>query len=133
VDQISPFAAIAESPPLSSFDPSIFHTLEARIQGTQLQAWLDGQLVTFTLTSGGTATTVPVSTAANAGTVGIIFGSEENRGNAGGQSVKNLIISSVTSTAPAIGVSCTGDPQCSLGASGSSLAFGTWPWGSCRR
>jgi uncharacterized protein (TIGR03437 family) len=109
VDQLNPYATIAQSAPLSYFDPSIVHTLEARIQGTSLQVWLDGQPVTFTLTSGGTGTTVPVSTAANAGTAGIIFTSEQNAGKAGGQSAKNLIISSLTATAtaPQISVSPT--------------------------
>jgi uncharacterized protein (TIGR03437 family) len=106
VDQLNPFATIAQSPTPSSFDPSIVHTLEARIQGTSLQAWLDGQPVTFTLTSGGAGTTVPVSTAANAGTVGINFGSELNPQKAGGQSVRNLIISSLpAASAPQISVS----------------------------
>jgi hypothetical protein len=92
VIQLNPFQTIAQTAIPASFDSTIFHTLEARVQGAALQVTLDGTLQTFN-----GSTTVTVSTASNAGTVGISFGAEMNPQAAGGQEAANLVISSVGS------------------------------------
>jgi hypothetical protein len=92
VDQMNPFEPIAKSPVLLSFDATLVHTLEAQVEGPVLQVTLDGKPVTFTQ-NGASVTTVAVSSAPADGAVGISFGSEDNRGLAGGQSASNLVIS----------------------------------------
>jgi uncharacterized protein (TIGR03437 family) len=95
VTQLNPDQAIAQTAIPAAFDSTIVHTLEAHVQGTALQVTLDGSLLSFN-----GSTTVTVSTASNSGTAGISFGSERNPSMAGGQTAANLVISSVTSTAP---------------------------------
>jgi hypothetical protein len=114
VNQLNPFQTIAQTAIPASFDSTIFHILEARVQGGALQVTLDGALQTFN-----GSTTVTVSTASNNGSVGISFGSEMNPGLAGGQAASNLVISSLgtSSGPPVIGVSMT------------SLGFGSVPVG----
>jgi len=55
--------------------------------------YVDGNRLTFTQ-DGASVTTValPTSSGSNDGTVGIAFGSEANRGKAGGQRAQNLIV-----------------------------------------
>ena len=114
VNQLNPFQTIAQTAIPASFDATIFHTLEARVQGAALQVTLDGTLQTFN-----GSTTVTVSTASNNGTVGISFGSEMNPGLAGGQAAGNLVISSAGSG----GTGSGGTPA--IGTSTTSLGFGS--------
>ncbi len=106
VDQLNPFEPIAKTAVPASFNPNVVHTLETLVQGTSLQVTLDGNPQTFTQ-NGAAVTTVAVPTASNNGAVGISFGSERNRGKAGGQTASNLVISSAgsgSSPAPQISV-----------------------------
>jgi hypothetical protein len=66
--------------------------LEAQVESPVLQVTLDGKPLAFTQ-NGASVTTVAVSSAPADGTVGISFGSEDNRGLSGGQSASNLVIS----------------------------------------
>jgi uncharacterized protein (TIGR03437 family) len=78
----------------ASFNPAVIHTLQMAAQGSNLQVSLDGQLLTF-IQNGGFSTTVilPASGGTNNGAVGVAFGSEPNRGMAGGQRAANLVVS----------------------------------------
>jgi hypothetical protein len=118
VQQMNPIVDIAATAVPASFNAGVFHTLEAIVQGGSLQVKLDGSPLTFTQNGAQTAT-VSVSTAGNDGAAGISFGAELNRGQAGGQSARNLIIASPTGTAPA--------PV--IAAAPASLSFGNVPVG----
>jgi hypothetical protein len=63
-------------------------------QGARLQVSLDGQLLSFN--QGGSSVTVvalPATSGSNDGTAGIAFSTEDNRGAAGGQRARNLVVS----------------------------------------
>src|SRR2546427_8337216 len=62
---------IATTPPLTGFDATVFHTLQATAQGTTLAVTLDGQTLTFT--QGGSLATVaiPATRGSNDGTAGV--------------------------------------------------------------
>jgi hypothetical protein len=76
------------------FDASVFHTLQATVQGTALVVTLDGQTVTFTQGSSlVTTVAIPATRGSNDGTAGVAFGAENNRGAIGGQQARNLEIS----------------------------------------
>jgi len=87
---LNPFATVATSGPVASFDSTVKHTLQIAVQGSTFQASLDGQLLTF---SGSTSVILPASGGSNDGAVGIAFGSPDNRGQAGGQLANNLVVS----------------------------------------
>ena len=90
---LNPNAVIASTGVPSSFNATVFHTLEAVAQGSALQVWLDGALLTFTQNGVGvTRITLPATTGSNDGAAGIAFADEDNRGKAGGQRAKNLVI-----------------------------------------
>lgn len=79
------------------FDPAAAHQLEIAVQETSLQVALDGRHLWFTQTFGQSTQQVPVITAdatggADNGTVGLVFGSEPNRGQIGGQTADNLVV-----------------------------------------
>lgn len=90
---LNPNAVIATSVRPAAFDSTVFHTLVAVVRGSQLQVWLDGSAVAFSQ-SGGTVTavTLPATGGSNDGTVGLAFADEDNRGKAGGQRARNLVI-----------------------------------------
>lgn len=95
--RLHPMATIAFSEPVNSFDAATFHRLEARLRGGSLQVTVDGRVVAFDC-SGAKRTDVPLDSAweqaspqgHNDGTVGIGFGSSQNRGSAGGQVARNI-------------------------------------------
>jgi len=93
---LNPNAVIASTGVPASFNATVFHTLEVVAQGSSLQVWLDSVLLTFTQ-NGASVTTVslPATSGSNSGTAGIAFADEDNRGRAGGQQAKNLVIAQV--------------------------------------
>ena len=91
----------------ASFDATVYHTLEMVAKGSTLLVSLDGKGLSFLpncldnsghspnfVCSGPSVTTVSIPTLLgnNAGTVGIAFGDEDNRGKLAGQRVKNLVV-----------------------------------------
>jgi sugar lactone lactonase YvrE len=98
---------VASTSTPASFRTTIFHNLEIAAQGTNLQVALDGTLQTFDV-NGSSTTTVPIpptelpgdAGTGNAGTAGISFGAEGNRGLIGGQEAKNLILSTFSPLTP---------------------------------
>lgn len=91
----------------ASFDATVYHTLEMVARGLTLQVYLDGKGLSFLpncLNNPGhspnfvctgpsvTAVSLPPQEGSNAGTVGIVFGDEDNRGMLAGQRAKNLVI-----------------------------------------
>jgi hypothetical protein len=90
VKRLSPQAFVATSDPPAGFDPNAAHTLQVAFQGSSLQVALDGKLLRFE--GGATTVSIPATAGINAGTAGIMFGAEENRGLAGGQKARNLIV-----------------------------------------
>jgi uncharacterized protein (TIGR03437 family) len=75
----------------ASFDRTVFHTLEAAVTATTVQATLDGSLLSFTLSDSTTAQTVtiPATAGSNNGTAGIGF---QRVGPVGGQRAQNLVV-----------------------------------------
>ena len=84
-------AAFAWTSQPASFDRTVFHTLEAVVTGTTVQATLDGSLLSFILSDGTTAQTVtiPATAGSNNGTAGIGF---QRVGPIGGQRASNLVV-----------------------------------------
>ena len=91
----------------SSFDATVFHTLETVVRSLTLQVYLDGNGLSFLpncLNNPGhspdfvcsgpavTAVSLPAQEGQNGGTAGIVFGDEDNRGKLAGQRAKNLAI-----------------------------------------
>src|SRR5271157_35052 len=91
----------------ASFDATVYHTLQMVAKGSTLQVYLDGKGLSFLpncLNNPGhspdfvcsgpsvTAVSLPPQEGSNAGTVGIVFGDEDNRGKLAGQRAKNLVI-----------------------------------------
>ena len=91
----------------ASFDATVYHTLEMVARSLTLQVYLDGKGLSFLpncLNNPGhspdfvctgpsvTAVSLPAQQGANTGTVGIVFGDEDNRGKLAGQRAKNLVI-----------------------------------------
>jgi len=91
----------------ASFDATVYHTLQMVAKSSTLQVYLDGKGLSFLpnclnnpghspdfTCSGPSVTAVPVPALEgnNAGTVGISFGDEDNRGKLAGQRAKNLVI-----------------------------------------
>ena len=100
VKDTSSGAIVASSGKPAAFDNTVFHTLEAAAQGHQIQVALDGQLLTFTQSSASTTTVaIPDTGGANDGTAGIAFGRENAWPAIGGQSARNLIVTSYRSLA----------------------------------
>ena len=99
VNSTSPgFSAYTARP--TSFNSGAFHSLEAAFQGTTLQVALDGKLQTFdSALDGGSTTsvTIPATSGSNQGTAGIGFQAGANRGEAGGQRVDDLVVSTFAS------------------------------------
>ena len=90
---LNPNAVIAITGTTAQFDATVFHQLELVAKGQNLQAWLDGVAQTFTQNgSTGTTVTLPATSGSNNGTVGLAFADEDNRGKAGGQRAKNLVV-----------------------------------------
>jgi len=99
VKSMNPLAVVAFSSPVAGFDPADHHTLVTEARGTTLQVWLDGALVWFD--QGGRRVDrveippvweTPKRVGWNQGTMGVMFGAEDNRHQAGGQRVKNLTV-----------------------------------------
>ncbi len=90
---LNPNAVIATTGIPTSFNAAVFHKLETVARGASLQIWLDGARLTFTQ-NGGAVTTLelPATNGSNDGTAGIAFADEDNRGKAGGQKARNLVI-----------------------------------------
>ena len=91
----------------ASFDATVYHTLEMVARSLTLQVYLDGKGLSFLpncLSNPGhspsfvcsgpavTAVSLPAQEGPNNGTVGIVFGDEDNRGTLAGQRAKNLVI-----------------------------------------
>jgi len=92
----------------ASFDGTVYHTLQMVAKGSTLQVSLDGKGLSFLpnclnnvghfpdfVCSGPSVTTVSIQTLLgnnNAGTVGIAFGDEDNRGKLAGQRARNLVV-----------------------------------------
>ncbi|MBV8820995.1 MAG: choice-of-anchor D domain-containing protein [Acidobacteriaceae bacterium] len=97
---LNPFATIASTGVPASFDSTVKHALKTAVQGSTLQVSLDGKLLSFEQgTSSVTGLTLPATNGSNNGTVGISFGSSDNRGLAGGQRASNLVISAYAALA----------------------------------
>ena len=89
---LNPFGTIATTGVPGPFNAAVVHTLVSAAQGNRLQVSLDGRVLTSTQNgSSVNAVTLPAS-GANDGAVGIAFGSDDNRGLAGGQRATNLLI-----------------------------------------
>lgn len=84
-------AAFARTSTPTSFDRTVFHTLEAAVTGTTVQAALDGSVLSFILSDGTTTQTVtiPATAGSNDGTAGIGF---QRVGPIGGQRARNLVV-----------------------------------------
>lgn len=90
---LNPKSAVASAGGSASFNAAVFHKLETVVRGSQLQVWLDGAAVSFTQNGGAlTTVTLPATSGSNDGAVGIVFADEDNRGKAGGQRARNLVI-----------------------------------------
>jgi hypothetical protein len=96
----------------ASFDATIYHTLETVAQGLTLLVYLDGKGLSFLpncLNNPGhspdfvcsgpsvTAVSLPAQEGSNNGTVGIVFGDEDNRGMLAGQRAQNLVVAQAAS------------------------------------
>ena len=82
------------------FDSTVFHTLEAAVQGSAMQVALDGQLLAFTQGSGSdTTVAIPDTGGSNDGTAGIAFGRENGWPAIGGQAARNLVVTAYRSLA----------------------------------
>ena len=93
---LNPNAVIATTGVSASFNAAIFHKLEIVAQGLSLQVWLDGARLTFTQNGAAVSSVALPSTAgSNNGAAGIAFADEDNRGKAGGQRARNLVIAQV--------------------------------------
>ena len=99
VRRLNPLAVVAFSSAIPVFDTEIFHSLKMEARGTALQVWLDGKSVWFE--QGGRqvdrveippAWESPERVGQDQGTAGVFFGAEDNRGEIGGQRVKNLTV-----------------------------------------
>jgi len=99
VRRLNPLAVVAFSSAIPVFDTDVFHSLKMEARGAGLQVWLDGKSVRFE--QGGrqvdrvdipAAWERPERVGENQGTAGVCFGAEDNRGQIGGQRVKNLIV-----------------------------------------
>jgi hypothetical protein len=98
-------SVVASTSAPASFDTTVFHHLAIAFKGSSLQVTLDGVLQSFHQ-GGNTVTNVSIpptalpgdtafagdAYAGDAGTVGIAFGSPNNRGQIGGQEAENLVI-----------------------------------------
>ncbi|MCX6619815.1 MAG: hypothetical protein NTY38_01795, partial [Acidobacteria bacterium] len=84
VKKLNPQEIVASSAAPAGFDASAVHQLRTLIQGGTLTVWLDGRQVT-TVAAGAT-------TGFNDGAAGISFGCEPNRGQIGGQKIRNLVV-----------------------------------------
>jgi len=95
VEALNPFGLVATTGTSTSFDASMSHNLQVAVQGATLQVALDGKLLTF-MQAGAVVGSValPPSNGSNDGAVGVAFGAPDNRGQAGGQRAKNLVIGS---------------------------------------
>jgi hypothetical protein len=94
VKDLNRVETIASTGVPASFDPNVFHTLEIAARGGSLQVTLDHKLLTFDQFGGKrTTVSIPPSTDQNAGTAGIYFAAEPNRGKIGGQRARNLVVS----------------------------------------
>ena len=95
---LNPMGAIACSGRPAAFESTNFHLLEVSVQGNELQAALDSQLLTFQQNYQYT-TTVSVGPTAgcNDGAAGLFFGVEGNRGRAGNQQASGLYITAFRS------------------------------------
>jgi DNA-binding winged helix-turn-helix (wHTH) protein len=97
VKRLNPQAVVAFSNPDPAFDSAVFHHLEMEARGEMLTAWLDGKPVEFL--QGGAGVSIPPvwdgppRLGQNQGAAGIGFSSDQSRGKAGGQRVKNLQVS----------------------------------------
>jgi DNA-binding winged helix-turn-helix (wHTH) protein len=99
VRRLNPLSVVAFSSPISGFDTEIFHSLTVEARGTTLQVWLDGKPLWFEQ-AGRPADRVEIPAAwesperigQNQGAAGVAFGAENNRGQIGGQRVKNLTL-----------------------------------------
>ena len=83
--------AIAQTSQPTSFDNTVFHTLEVAVSGTTLQAALDGAVLSFVMGDGTAVQTVtiPATAGTNDGTAGVAF---QRSGAIGGQRARNLIV-----------------------------------------
>jgi hypothetical protein len=100
VKNTSSAAIVASTGKPAAFDNTVFHTLEAAAQGHLIQVALDGQLLTFNQGSSSTTTVaIPDTGGSNDGTAGIAFGRENAWPAIGGQSARNLIVTSYRSLA----------------------------------
>ncbi len=83
-----------------SFDSAAWHRFEIALNGAALQVALDGRLLVFN--QGGLEAgtlTLPATGGGPAGAAGIAFGSESNRGQAGGQQADDFVITAFRSLA----------------------------------
>jgi uncharacterized protein (TIGR03437 family) len=96
----------------ASFDATVYHTLEMVARSLTLQVYLDGKGLSFLpncLNNPGhspnfvcsgpavTAVSLPAQEGPNNGTVGIVFGDEDNRGMLAGQRARNLVVAQAAS------------------------------------
>jgi hypothetical protein len=91
---------VASTEGIPSFDNTVFHHLAVNAQRNILATQVDGQLQTF-IQNGllGTQVVIPETGGSNDGTVGIAFGAEFNRGQAGGQRAVDLVVSDLAGDA----------------------------------
>jgi DNA-binding winged helix-turn-helix (wHTH) protein len=99
VRRLNPQDVVAFSLPRPDFDASVYHRLEVEARGEELRVRLDGTAVEFRQEAA-TRPAVripplwdgPPAIGRNRGAAGIAFGAEENRGQLGGQRVRNVQI-----------------------------------------
>lgn len=99
VRRLNPSATVAVAQAPAGFDAGIFHTLETEVRGESLSVHLDGAALIFDL-NGRMSASVPVPPAwdgppklgSNDGAAGLALMSITNRGKAGGQKARNLMV-----------------------------------------
>jgi len=97
VHQLNPVVLVAFAPAPPDFDAGIFHLFQLEARGETLRVWLDGKLLSFEqgdqrhqelrISPGWEG---PPRVGNNKGAAGISFGASKNRGQLGGQRVRNL-------------------------------------------
>ena len=99
VRRLNPLSVVAFTSPLAGFDTRVFHSLKMEAHGAALQVWLDGELLRFDQGDRRVdrvdippAWDTPERVGENHGAAGVAFGAEDNRGQIGGQRVRNLTI-----------------------------------------
>jgi len=90
--QLRPYQVLATSRAPSHFDLESYHRIEVVVRKTRVEASLDGSPVDFEQDGRPVRAIEIPETAAGRGTLGVAFSAESNRGQIGGQRVRNLTV-----------------------------------------